>query len=67
MFGNTLNAIFAQISRSSSPEVFYEKVFLKFHKIHMKTPVLESLFNKVAVLLNSDSGTIAFLWILQKF
>ena len=29
MFGNTLNAIFAQISRSSSPEVFYEKVFLK--------------------------------------
>ena len=32
------------------PEVFYEKsCSLKFRNIHMKTPVLESLFNKVAI------------------
>ena len=34
-----------------SPEVFYEKGFFKkFRIFHRKTPVLESLFNKVASL-----------------
>ena len=31
-------------------EVFYKKCSYKFHNIHIKTPVLESLFNKVAGL-----------------
>ena len=34
-------------------EVFCKKVVLKkFHKIHRKTPVPESLFNEVAGLMN---------------
>ena len=33
----------------------------KFRNIHMKTPVLESLFNKVATLLKRDSNTVVFL------
>ena len=42
------------------------------HKIHSKKPVLESLFNKVAVLrtcnfIEEDSDTGAFLWNLQTF
>ena len=32
------------IFRSSCPEVFCKKVFLKFYKMHRKTPVPESLF-----------------------
>ena len=42
------------------------------HTIHRKKPVLESLFNKVAVLrtcnfIKEDSGTGIFLWNLQTF
>ena len=42
------------------------------HKIHGKKPVLESRFNKVAVLrtgnfIKEDSNTSAFLWNLQTF
>ena len=38
---------------------------LKFHNIHRRTPVLESLFNKVALFrpatfLKRDSSTIVF-------
>ena len=33
----------------------------KFRNIHMKTPVLESLFNKVATLLKRASNTGVFL------
>ena len=33
----------------------------KFRNIHMKTPVLVSLFNKVATLLKRDSNTVVFL------
>ena len=33
------------------PEVFYKKALLKFCDIFRKTPVLESLFNKIAGLL----------------
>ena len=36
--------------KSSRPEVFCKKVLLKFRKIHRKTSVPESLFNKVAGL-----------------
>ena len=31
--------------------ILYKKVFLKFRKFHRKTPVLESLFDKVADLV----------------
>ena len=42
------------------------------HKIHRKKPVIESLFNKVAVLracnfIKEDSNTGAFPWNLQTF
>ena len=42
------------------------------HKIHCEKPVLESLFNKIAVLrtynfTKEDSKTGAFLWSLQTF
>ena len=37
--------------KKQPPEVFYKKSFFKkFRSIHRKTPVLESLFNKVADL-----------------
>ena len=36
--------------RSSCPEMFCKKVFLKIRKIHRKTTVPESLFNRVAGL-----------------
>ena len=54
------------------PDVFYKKIFLKFRNTHWKTPALESLFNKVAVLrittlLNIDSNTGVFQWILWHF
>ena len=46
--------------------------FEKFCNIHRKTPVLESLFNKVvdlrpAILLKRDSNVDISLWILQNF
>ena len=37
-------------------------MFLKFRNIDWKTPVLESLFNKVA-----STNTGVFLWLLQNF
>ena len=48
---------------------FSKQVFLKVRKFHMKTPVLESLFNKVVglkasrpdVLLKRESSAGAFL------
>ena len=45
---------------------------LKFCNIHSKTPVLESLFNKVAglrpsTLLKRSSNTGVFTWILRNF
>ena len=51
--------------------VLQEKLFLKFRKICMETPVLKSLFNKVtdthlATLLERESNTSVFLWISQK-
>ena len=47
------------------PEVFYKKRCSdKFHKIHRKTPVSESFFNKVAGL---RPGTGVFLRILRNF
>ena len=48
------------------------RCFWTIHKIHSKIPVLESLFNKVAVLrvcnfIKEDSNTGAFPWNLQTF
>ena len=53
--------------KKQPPEVFCRNRFCyKFRKIHRKTPVPESLFNKVAglrpaTLLQKDSGTAVFL------
>ena len=45
-----------------TPEAFCKKgCFQKFCNIHRKTPVLESIFNKVAALLKRDSNTVTFL------
>ena len=45
--------------RKQSPGVFYKKSFSwKFRKIHGKTPVSESLFNKVAGLQVSRPATL---------
>ena len=56
-------------------DVLRNSCFLKFRNIHRETPVLESLFNKVAVLkayspatlLKGHSNTGVFLWILRHF
>ena len=55
--------------RSSHRKCSIKKAVLKVLNIHRKTPMLESLFNKVqgwraATLLNGDSNTGIFLWIL---
>ena len=51
------------------PEVFYKKGVLKnIAKIHRKTPVPKSFFNKVAGFYEKrDTGTGVCLWILQNF
>ena len=60
----------------SEPAVYtsstQNRCFWTIHKIRSKLPVLESLFNKVAVLracnfIKEDSNTGAFLWNLQTF
>ena len=61
------------LCRSSLPEVLCKKnCSFKFRKIHRKTHVSESLFNKFAdlrpaTLLKKDSGTGVFLRILRNF
>ena len=53
------------------PEVFYKKAVLKFCNILRKTPVLESLFNKITGLqvcnFIKKRLTGVFLWILRNF
>ena len=39
---------------------------IKFHNIHSKATVLESLFNKVAVLKRNYNARV-FLWVLRNF
>ena len=51
------------INRSICPEVLFKR---EFHKIYRKTPVLKSLFNKIAgpmpaTLIKRDSNTGVFL------
>ena len=56
------------LSRSSRRDAFFKKLFLKFRKIHKKTPVLESLFKRRKQLhWNRDSGAGVFLLILRNF
>ena len=62
----------AGLQKHSSGGVLWKRCSWKFRKIHRKTPVSESLFNKVAglrpaTLLKKVSGTVAFLWILRNF
>ena len=58
--------LFLLSNSKEPPEVFYKKSFSrKFRKIHWKTPVLETLFDKVAILrtatlLNIDSNIDLF-------
>ena len=47
--------------RSSHQKCLVKKGVLRNFKIHRKTPVLESLFDKVAGLRPLDSGTGVFL------
>ena len=57
---------FIRNNRSSYPEVFYKKGVLKyFAKLTGKH--LIKLQDKASTLLKKDSGTGAFLWILQNF
>ena len=54
------------------PEVFRKKGVLKNFAFHRKTPVLESIFNKVPCLqaynfIKRDSNVGAFLWNLRNF
>ena len=53
------------MAKNQTLEVFYGNICSeKFRKIHRKTPVLESLFNKVAgprSLLTRDPNTCVFL------
>ena len=55
--------------RSSRSWMFFKTGDLKilFRNIHKKTPVLESLFNKVALkfFIKRVPRTVTFLWILQ--
>ena len=49
-------------------DVLQNRCSWKFHNIHRKTLVFESLFNKVAgLLLKRDFNTGVFLWILLNF
>ena len=60
-------------TRTSHQRCSIKKLFLKSMQYLQETPVLESLFNKVAgvqvirpsTLLKRDSNTGIFLWILQ--
>ena len=45
------------MQKQSFTNVLKNRCSLKFRKIHRKTPVLESLFNKVTTLLKRDSST----------
>ena len=52
--------------------VLYKKLLLNCFNIHRKTPVVESLFNKVGGLwarnfIKRESNTGVFLWILPTF
>ena len=68
---------FRRHSLEKAPEaatrnVLYKKVFLMISQFHRKTPVLESLFDKVAdlkpwTLLKRDSKTGVLLWNLRNF
>ena len=58
------------IQKQPYVDVFQNKCSKRFRNIHRKTPVLESLFNKVAdlvFLLKRDSETAVFLLILRNF
>ena len=62
------------ISEAATREVFFRKsCSWKIHRFHRKTPMLESLFDKVAdfsscaILLKSDSNSGFFLWNLWSF
>ena len=51
-------------SEAATRDVIWKKVYLKICKFHRKTPVLDSLFKRVAGL---KINTGAFLWKFAKF
>ena len=61
------------VSRCGRSQMFFKiSVLKRFAKFHRKTPVLESLFSKVAgpqpaTLLKRDSNTGVYLWNLRIF
>ena len=61
-----------RIQKQLLADVLQNRCCEEFCNIHRETPVLESLFNKVAglrsaTLLKENSSTGAFLWILRNF
>ena len=64
---------FLEKIQKQPPEEFFKKMCpSKFCKLHKKTPVLETFFNKVAAIhpasfLKRVSSTSAFLWSLRNF
>ena len=69
---STLNRV-SNFDQKQPAELFFKKsCSINFCKIHRETPVLKSLFNKVAGLRPAtswkrDSDTGVFLWILRNF
>ena len=60
-----------KLSEAATGDIRYKKMWLKFRKFLRKTPVLDYLFNKVAVPRDcnflKNTSTHAFLWNLQDF
>ena len=59
-----------KVQKQSFADVLQNRRSWKYHKFHRKTPVLESLLNKVAspqALLKKGSNTSVFLWNLWNF
>ena len=54
-----------RVPRKLFAAVLQKRSSWKIYKIHRETPVLDSLFNKVAG--KTDSNTSAIPWILQDF
>ena len=69
---NEHRAMRKKLQKQSFADILQNRCSLKFHKFHRKIPVLESLFNKAAVLktctlLRRDSNTGFFCEICETF
>ena len=64
-----MTAGYALLAEAVSGGALWKRCFWKFSNNNLKTPVLESLFNKGLETcdLKRDSNTGVFMWILKKF